>query len=102
MKEINAGTFSSYISGFILSLILTALPFWIVMHPEFSRSVIIVAIVTLALMQIIIHLVCFLHLTSTPEPFWNIISFIFTILIVALLVGGTVWIMINLMNNLMP
>jgi cytochrome o ubiquinol oxidase subunit IV len=100
--DTNHGTYKSYITGFILSVILTVAAFWMVMNPEFSSSTIIIIIVALALIQIFIHLFYFLHLTSTPEPFWNIISFIFTILIVALLVGGTVWIMINMMDNLMP
>lgn len=98
----NHGTYKSYITGFILSVILTFIPFWMVMNPGFSRSTIIIAIVLLVLIQIIVHLLCFFHLRSNPEPFWNIISFIFTVLIVALLVGGTIWIMVNMMDNLMP
>jgi len=96
------GTHKSYITGFILSIILTVIPFWMVMNPGFSKTAIIVSIVALALIQIFIHLVYFLHLNNSPEGHWNIVSFVFTVLIVVLVVGGTIWIMINVMDNLMP
>jgi cytochrome o ubiquinol oxidase operon protein cyoD len=97
------GNKKSYITGFVLSIILTVIPFWLVMqHPNLARTTIIGTIVALAVVQILVHLVYFLHMNSKSEQRWNVLSFAFTILIVALLVGGSVWIMENMTTTLMP
>jgi cytochrome o ubiquinol oxidase operon protein cyoD len=89
------GTVKSYVTGFILSIILTVIPFWMVMHPGFSRTTILVTIVALALVQILVHLFCFLHMSAKSEQRWNVLAFAFTLMVVVILIGGSIWIMAN-------
>jgi len=96
------GTFKTYVTGFVLSIILTVIPFWLVMQPTSPHIVILAAIYGLALVQIIIHLICFLHMSTKSEQKWNNTAFAFTILVVIILIGGSVWIMTNANDNLMP
>ncbi len=95
------GSYRSYAIGFILSLVLTALAFGGVMIGDFSRLTILVLIVGAAVAQILVHLHYFLHLDSSSESHWNFLAFVFTVLIMALFVGGTLWIMYNLNNRMM-
>jgi cytochrome o ubiquinol oxidase operon protein cyoD len=60
------------------------------------------ALATLAVAQMGIHLVFFLHLTTAPDNTNNILALAFGVLIVGLVVFGSVWIMEHLNNNLMP
>lgn len=86
------GSLKSYLVGFVLSVILTAIPFWMVMSGAFSRSFATTGIVIAALVQIIVHLKFFLHLDFTKEGRINTMSFIFTALITVMLVGLSIWI----------
>ena len=95
------GTLKSTLTGFLLSVVLTAIPFALVMRPGFSHGAIVAAIFAMAVVQILVHLYYFLHLDAAPEQRWNLIAFVFTALIVVILVGGSVWIMINIANHMM-
>ncbi|MDR3449139.1 MAG: cytochrome o ubiquinol oxidase subunit IV [Alphaproteobacteria bacterium] len=95
------GNLKAYLTGFGLSIILTVIPFWMVMHPGFSRTEILASILGLAVVQILVHLVYFLHMNRSSEQRWNVVSFAFTVMVLALLVGGSVWIMYNMMAQLM-
>jgi cytochrome o ubiquinol oxidase operon protein cyoD len=95
------GSYKSYIIGFILSVILTVIPFAIVMHPTMSHTTIIVAIVVFAAVQMAVHLYYFLHLSTSPEQRWNMVAFIYTFLMIGVLVLGSIWIMYHLDQNMM-
>lgn len=95
------GSFKSYLIGFILSIILTAIPFYMVMEGTASHSTLIVTAVSLAIVQILVHLVCFLHMNTSSEERWNLTAFIFTLVIITILLVGSVWIMHNLDLNMM-
>lgn len=95
------GTVKSYITGFILSVILTVIPFWLVMEHSLPKPTIIMIIVALAVVQIIVQLVYFLHMNTKSEEGWNFISMVFTILIIAILVVGSLWVMFHLNSNMM-
>lgn len=96
------GSYKSYIIGFILSIILTLIPYWLVVnHWSPKREVTIIAIMVFAVLQLLIQLVFFLHLGSESKPRWNLMAFLFTILVVAILVVGSIWIMYNLDYNMM-
>jgi cytochrome o ubiquinol oxidase operon protein cyoD len=96
------GSMKSYGAGFLLSILLTMPPFWMVMHPSMPKETIFATITVFAVAQILVHLVCFLHMNTKSEQRWNTIAFAFTVMIVGLLVGGSVWIMANANANLMP
>ncbi|MBW7982082.1 cytochrome o ubiquinol oxidase subunit IV [Enterobacillus tribolii] len=95
------GSFKSYMIGFILSVILTVIPFWMVMDGSASHGTILATVVGLAVVQILVHLVYFLHMNTSSEERWNLVAFIFTILIIAIVVVGSLWIMYNLNINMM-
>jgi cytochrome o ubiquinol oxidase operon protein cyoD len=95
------GSLKSYLTGFILSLILTAIPFALVMKGAWSVSATLAVIVIAGLAQILTHLHYFLHLDTSSAERWNVLALIFTILIMILFVGGSLWIMYTLNYRMM-
>ncbi len=91
----------SYLIGFVLSVILTVIPFALVMNGTWSKSAILVGISLAALVQIVVQLYFFLHLDNSPSQRWNLLTLVFTAIIVVLLVGGSLWIMYNLNVRMM-
>ncbi|WP_028534490.1 cytochrome o ubiquinol oxidase subunit IV [Paludibacterium yongneupense] len=87
------GSVRSYATGFVLSLILTVIPFWMVMSGHFDRHTTTISIFAFAVAQILVHLKAFLHLNFTREGRINSFSFMFTALVIVLLVGLSIWIL---------
>jgi cytochrome o ubiquinol oxidase operon protein cyoD len=101
--EASHGTFKSYMIGFVLSVILTAIPFWLVMAKVFSDPVVTVALVMiLGAIQIVVHMIYFLHMDTKSEGGWNMMALIFTIVIVVIALSGSLWVMCHLNTNMMP
>ena len=94
------GSLKSYLIGFILSIILTVIPFAMVMSGIADRSTILLTILIFAVVQIVVHVFYFLHINGSSEQRSNLNSFIFTLVIVAIVIGGSVWIMHNLNSNM--
>lgn len=95
------GSLTSYIIGFILSILFTVAAYAAVVYHLFDNHAVVVSfIVGLAILQLLVQLIFFLHLTSSSGPNWNLQSFIFTVIIVGILVGGNIWIMISLGYNM--
>jgi cytochrome o ubiquinol oxidase subunit IV len=92
----SGGTFRSYTTGFILSIVLTIIAFGIVMSGIQSRPIVLFTIIVAAIAQILVHLHYFLHLRTSSHVRWNSMALIFTVLIMALFIGGSLWIMYNL------
>ncbi|UDM52332.1 cytochrome o ubiquinol oxidase subunit IV [Cupriavidus sp. MP-37] len=92
-----------YVTGFVLSVILTAIPFWLVMGKVFAQSST-TAMVLLALgaVQIVVHMIYFLHLNARSEGGWNMLALIFTLVLVVITLTGTLWVMFHLNSNMMP
>ena len=93
----------SYLVGFVLSVILTAIPFGLVMnqgHHGFGAETVLAAILLLAVVQVFVHIVYFLHMDRSAEQRWNVLAFSFTILILVIVVAGSVWIMHNATSNM--
>ena len=95
------GSVKTYLTGFILSIILTVIPFGMVMAKMGSRVTLIRVIVALGLVQILVHLVYFLHMNRSSESRWNVTALVFTAVIMAIVVGGSLWIMGHLDSNMM-
>ncbi|MFB6422095.1 MAG: cytochrome o ubiquinol oxidase subunit IV [Candidatus Malihini olakiniferum] len=91
----------SYIIGFIMSVILTGIPFYLVMSGEEQPSAIMVGVIVCAVVQILVHLICFLHLNSSSEQRWNVVALVFAILVIAIVLVGSIWIMLNAHHNMM-
>jgi cytochrome o ubiquinol oxidase operon protein cyoD len=93
---------ASYLVGLGLAIGLTLASFWAAgTHLIWSPGVPI-ALAVLAIAQMGVHLVFFLHISSSPDNTNNILALAFGILIVGLVVGGSLWIMANLDNNMLP
>lgn len=95
------GSVKNYLIGFILSVVLTLIPFLMVMCGSASKPVLFGVVVAAAVIQLVVQLVCFLHLGTSPDERWNLISFIFTVIVIVLLVGLSIWIMWSLNANMM-
>jgi len=66
-----------------------------------SHATILGVILVSAVVQIMVHLVCFLHMNTSSSERWNVVALAFTVLIIAILVVGSIWIMWNLNLNMM-
>jgi cytochrome o ubiquinol oxidase subunit IV len=97
------GNTKQYTIGFILSVLLTVIPFGMVMAGmgDSSRGLVVAVIAITAVAQILVQLVYFLHMNSSSEQRWNVIAFVYTILCIAVLLIGSVWIMNYLHYNMM-
>ncbi|MGA8650094.1 MAG: cytochrome o ubiquinol oxidase subunit IV [Xanthobacteraceae bacterium] len=91
-----------YLVGLVLAALLTAASFYVVYTHLIWAPAIPIALVVLAIAQIGVHLVFFLHLTTAPDNTNNVLALAFGVLIVALIIGGSVWIMANLNERMMP
>ena len=98
---ISRGSLKSYLIGFVLSLILTAIAFASVMSGTLSSAAALAGIFFAGVVQILVHLHYFLHLDTTSAARWNVVALIFTLLIMVLFVGGTLWIMSSLNYRMM-
>ncbi|MDX3905530.1 MAG: cytochrome o ubiquinol oxidase subunit IV [Pigmentiphaga sp.] len=96
------GSVKSYLIGFVLCIVLTALSFGVVMTGALTGFAAIAAIVVLCVLQLLVQLVFFLHMGTSPEQRENLSSFIFTVLIIAIIVGGSAWVLHNMNANMMP
>jgi cytochrome o ubiquinol oxidase operon protein cyoD len=85
------------------AILLTVLPFWLVMTGAIRNAAITAFLIfAMAFAQIIVHVVYFLHLDARSEGGWNLLAFLFTAVIVVLTIGGSVWVMLHLNANMMP
>ncbi|QQN64768.1 cytochrome o ubiquinol oxidase subunit IV [Bradyrhizobium diazoefficiens] len=97
------GTFSSYMLGFVLSVALTAIPFWLVMSGTLpSKQITALIIMAFAVVQIVVHMIYFLHMSPKSENGWSMMALIFTIVMVMIALSGSLWVMNHLNSNMMP
>ena len=89
---VDHGSVKSYLVGFVLSIVLTAIPFWAVMTGQFDKATSIWLVVLMAMVQVVVHLKYFLHLNFTKEGRANTFAFLFTALIIVMVVGLSIWI----------
>ncbi len=92
----------SYLLGLGLATLLTAASFWAVTTHLIYGPGVPVAVLVLAVAQMGIHLVFFLHITTAPDNTNNVLALAFGTLIVCLIVFGSIWIMANLNHKMMP
>lgn len=101
-KNEEHGTTASYIIGFVLSLVFTAIPYYMVVNKTLSGSALLLIIMVIAVLQMIIQIVFFLHLGRGPKPLYNVVFFVATVGLILVVVGGSVFIMNNLHYNMAP
>ena len=90
-----------YVIGLLLATLLTIVSFYVAKSHQFWQPSIPIALVVLAIAQMGVHLVFFIHITTAPDNTNNILALAFGVLIVALIIVGSLWIMYNLNHNLM-
>lgn len=93
---------ATYVFGFIFSILLTIVPYMLVVNQRLTGNTMIIALVAIALSQMIVQLYFFLHLGSERKPRWNLLAFLFMALVVLIVVVGSLWIMNNLNYNMHP
>jgi cytochrome o ubiquinol oxidase operon protein cyoD len=97
------GSLRSYLIGFGLSVVLTAIPFWLVMGGVLdSRQATALTIMVFAAAQIVVHMIFFLHMSAKSENGWTMMALIFTLVIVVIALSGSLWVMYHLNVNMMP
>jgi cytochrome o ubiquinol oxidase subunit IV len=95
-------TRKDYVIGFLLAAVLTAIPFWLVMAHVLSGLQAALVVMGLAAVQVVVHMVYFLHMNSRSEGGWNLVALLFTVLMVGIVISGSVWVMHHLDVNMMP
>lgn len=97
------GSFKGYLIGFVLSVILTAIPFWLVMSGAIDdKQATAIVIMAFAVVQIVVHMVFFLHMNTASEGGWSMLALIFTLILVVIVLTGSLWVMYHLNANMMP
>jgi len=97
------GSLKSYTTGFVLAVILTAIPFWLVMAKVFDKSSTTgMVLLGFAAVQIVVHMVYFLHMNTKSEGGWSMLALIFTVMLVFIMLSGSLWVMYHLNHNMMP
>lgn len=89
-------TLLAYVVGFTLCVVLTLIAFGLVTMHVLTNITLYISLAFLAIMQLFVQTICFLRLNTSKEGQWNLLPFLFVLLIVAIFVGGTLWIMYNL------
>ncbi|HEV2594059.1 MAG TPA: cytochrome o ubiquinol oxidase subunit IV [Sphingomicrobium sp.] len=92
----------SYVVGLGLALVLTAISFWVASTSSLWGPGVAVGLVVLAIAQMGVHLVFFLHITSGPDNTNNVLALAFGVMIVFLVMIGTIWIMAHMNTNMGP
>jgi cytochrome o ubiquinol oxidase operon protein cyoD len=96
-------TLSGYLTGFFLSVVLTAIPFWLVMTGVLGdKQVTALVIMAFAAVQMVVHMIYFLHMNTSSEGGWTMMALIFTVVMVVIAMTGSLWVMHHLNVNMMP
>jgi cytochrome o ubiquinol oxidase operon protein cyoD len=95
-------TVKGYAVGFLLSVVLTAIPFWLVMGKVLPASATGVVILAFAAVQMLVHMVYFLHLNAKVEGGWSLLALLFTAALVLIMLSGSIWVMYHMNANMMP
>lgn len=97
------GSLRTYLTGFVLSVVLTVIPFAIVMGDMMSNHVWAIAVIfVMAGAQMVVHIHYFLQVSLRVDHGWQFMAMLLTILLLVIILSGSIWIMINLEDNMMP
>ena len=96
------GSRKDYLIGFVLAVVLTAIPFWLVIaRPLASQSTALI-IMAFAAVQMVVHMIYFLHMNRRAQGGWSIMALLFTVVIVLIALSGSLWVMYHMNSNMMP
>jgi cytochrome o ubiquinol oxidase subunit IV len=91
---------TTYLTGFVLAVILTAIPFTLVWGGILTGTAVYVVIAVAAILQVIVHLVFFLHIDLKSTPSENLFFLGFAAVLICIMVGGSLWIMMDLHHRM--
>ena len=94
------GSVTSYVVGFILAVALTLIAYLAVTNHWATGGTLFALIMGLAAVQLGVQLVFFLHLGREKQSHWNVVAFLFMLMVLVIIVGGSLWIMDNLSYNM--
>ena len=101
-EEIHVTT-GGYGTGFILAVILTVIPFWLVMAKVIdNRATAAMVLGLFAAVQVVVHMYFFLHMNGKIQGGWTLMTTIFSIVFVMITIAGTLWVMFHMNANMMP
>jgi len=101
--HVSHSTFKGYATGFVLAVILTVIPFWLVMAKVFDKSSTTgMLLLAIGAVQIVVHMIYFLHMNTKSEHGWSMLALIFTMMVVVIMMSGSLWVMYHLNHNMMP
>ncbi len=87
----------------MLSVLLTAIPFWLVMGKVLpSPKTTAFIILGFAAVQMVVHMIYFLHMNAKVEQGWSMLALLFTAALVVIMLAGSVWVMYHMNTNMMP
>ena len=92
----------TYLVGFALAAILSAIPFWLVAAKALPPASTLLVIGIAAALQVLVHLRCYLHLNFVSTPRENLLAIAFAAVLIFIMVGGSFWIMFDLHTRMMP
>lgn len=96
------GTRRGYLLGFAMSVVLTAVPFALAMLGAVDKRTTALLAMAAALLQIVVHMVFFLHMNTKSQGGWTFMALAFTAVLVVITLSGSLWVMHNLDANMMP
>jgi cytochrome o ubiquinol oxidase operon protein cyoD len=94
-------TARTYLTGFGLALLLTAIPFALVSFELLNRTPALLAVAAAAVVQVLVHLRYFLHLDLVRTPRENLLTVGFAAILIIIMIGGSLWIMLDLHHRMM-
>ncbi|WP_298818151.1 cytochrome o ubiquinol oxidase subunit IV [uncultured Roseibium sp.] len=92
---------TTYLVGFVLAVVLTAIPFAVVWGGLLTGPAVYAVIAVAAVLQVMVHLVFFLHLNFKSTPAENLFFLAFAAVLIIIMVGGSLWIMTDLHHRMM-
>ena len=96
------GPLRGYLVGYFVAVLLTIASFLAAETDALTPSSVTAAITVLAIAQMLVHLIFFLHISTSPHQRTNILAFAVTAMVVSMIVAGSLWIMSHLESNMMP
>ncbi len=101
-QESDKGTITSYIIGFVLSVVFTLLSYCVVINKTKSGNALVVTLLSFAVLQLLVQIFFFLHIGRGPKPLYNVAFFFATVGVIVIAIGGSLFIMSNLYKNMSP
>ena len=96
------GSRKDYLIGFALAVVLTAIPFWLVIARPFASQPTALLIMAFAAVQMVVHMIYFLHMSRRSQGGWSIMALLFTVVLVLIALSGSLWVMYHMNSNMMP